>query len=72
MTVVIGSNPVIGNHFPHFSFCICYFNVQTALCIDVQEIYDKQLFDIRHWRQTITSVLFTPYSLKLIRICLLM
>jgi len=42
MIEVVGSSPVIGKDFPHFSFFyLLFFNVQTALCI----IYDKKLFD---------------------------
>jgi len=36
------------------------------------EIYDKKLFDKKQCPQTIASVLFTLYRLKLIWICLVM
>jgi len=62
MTEVARSSPVVGNTFPLFRICFLTYG-----------IYVKMLFDKkRHWRQTIASVLFTPYSLTLVRICLLM
>ena len=68
MTEAVGSSPVIGNNVP---ILICYFLTRKQPCeLDFTEIYDNKLFYKKHCRQT--SVLITPYSLKLIRICLVM
>ena len=42
--------------------------VLTPYPMGIHGVYDKKLFDKKHCRQTIASVLFTQY----IRICLLM
>ena len=51
-----------------FFYFFIFYNVQTALRIGIHGVYDKRLFDKKHCRQTIASVLFTLY----IRICLLL
>ena len=42
--------------------------VLTPYPMGIHGVYEKKLFDKKHCRQTIASVLFTQY----IRICLLM
>ena len=67
-TEIAGSRPVIGRHLP---FYFLFYDMQTALLpceLEFTRFMIKSCVLKKHCRQTIASVLFTPY----IRICLLM